>query len=154
MVDASGSGSSVIVDSLLVDNLVQGARGGGGACMTEDDHSLRLDSCVVSRNAAREGGALWLTGQSRVTVSRCVVSDSRGASFAGAVAASGSVSLTMVESRVEGSVAPRVPSVLAYSEDISAVYVFRGNVFTDRSVLNLWHHTHSIRTVSGTGRRC
>ena len=119
-------------DSLLDDNEVFGSRGGGGACMTEGSHSLNLRSSVVSRNAAREGGALWLTETSRVTMSSCVLTGNRGSSFAGAIAASGSVALTLIDSRIDGSVASRVPSILAYSEDVTAVYVFRGNVFTDR----------------------
>ena len=105
--------------------------GSGGAVSIEATHTSTLVMTLIQSNTASDGGALSATDQSSLKLSRCDVLENVGEYFAGAIATSSGVSLSIVDSTVENNVASRLSSIVSFDYENSALYNFINSRFID-----------------------
>lgn len=111
------------LSSLFERNSVEGI-GGGGAIYLSGSASLRMEGCLAVKNKAREGGAVWLVGQSSASIANgSQVSHNAASDVAGAIAATQDSSLGIMDSTLlENSAKSRGSAILAFNDNSVATY--------------------------------
>ena len=108
--------------------------GGGGAALLDDSHTAFFETTSIQNNTARGAGAIFVMSHASLILNCTILSQNTGESFAGAIATSGGVRLSVFNSIIENNIASRVRSVLAFNDDNTAIYTIVGSIFIDKFV--------------------